>query len=101
MILTIFAPEIIIAVAYNDRLAARIDHKSLVDRAEEDGISWSWIHTYYANMGGFVVEKKNGHWARSEYNMHHMSGRDILILRQLRYIEKLPNISKTEPKAIH
>ncbi|KAK1252884.1 hypothetical protein MKX08_004071 [Trichoderma sp. CBMAI-0020] len=95
MVLTIFAPEVIIAVAYNDRLAARVDHKALVDQAVKDEISWSWIHTYYANMGGFVVEKKDyTRWTSGEYNMHHLSGRDIFILRKLGYIEKLPNMSK-------
>ncbi|KAL6898400.1 hypothetical protein GGI43DRAFT_428561 [Trichoderma evansii] len=99
MVLTIFAPEIIIAVAYNEFLAARVDHKSLVSQAKEDEINWSWTHTYYANMGGFVIEKNDyEHWVRGEYNMHHLSGRDILILRKKRYIEKLPNITERELK---
>lgn len=103
MILTIFAPEVIIAVAYNELLAARADHKKLEKLAKDDGHvdDWSWDHTYYANMGGFVIEKKpNAEEAEigNGYNLHHLTGRDLYILRKKKCIEKLPNITQRELK---
>jgi hypothetical protein len=101
MVLTVLAPEVIIAVAYNDLLAAKADHELLLMRANKDNISWSWIHTYYANMGGFVIRKKddnNDARGGDTYNMHHLSGRDILILRDQGCIKELPNIPKRDLK---
>ncbi|PTB45595.1 hypothetical protein M441DRAFT_451872 [Trichoderma asperellum CBS 433.97] len=102
MILTIFAPEVIIAVAYNDRLATREDHELLDKLAEgEEGgkVEWSLDHTYYANMGGFVIKKTNAEAETGNgYNLHHLSGRDVYILRKKRCIGKLPNITQRELK---
>ncbi|KAH8123506.1 hypothetical protein LI328DRAFT_169330 [Trichoderma asperelloides] len=100
MILTIFAPEVIIAVAYNDRLAAREDHKLLETLAKKgDLVDWSLDHTYYANMGGFVIKKTNAEAEIGDgYNLHHLSGRDLYILRKKRCIGTLPNITQRELK---
>jgi hypothetical protein len=56
MMLTMIAPEIVIGMACYDLTAAkRILHK-LQSFASEDNVPWTLTHSYYANMGGFVIQ---------------------------------------------
>lgn len=95
-ILTILAPEIIIGVAYNVRLQAREDHPIFLRLADQDRVRWSLTHTYYANMGGFVIMKEEGGEHVSEYNLHHLSGRDLIKLREMNRVVRLPDITEEE-----
>lgn len=96
-ILTTLAPEIIIGVAYNVRLQAREDHPILLRLADQDRIRWSLTHTYYANMGGFVLAKEEKEENVNGYNLHHLSGSDLIKLRKTNRISRLPDITEEEP----
>lgn len=95
-ILTIFAPEIIIGVAYNTRLQAREDHPVFMRLADQDHVKWSLTHTYYANMGGFVIMKEERNETVNEYILHHLSRRDLYKLREMNYIARLRDITEEE-----
>lgn len=95
-ILTILAPEIIVGVAYNVRLQAREDHPIFLQLADQDGVRWSLTHTYYANMGGFVIVKEEKEGNAGEYNLHHLSGRDLIKLRERNRVASLPDITEEE-----
>ncbi|KAL7925691.1 hypothetical protein ACQKWADRAFT_198059 [Trichoderma austrokoningii] len=95
-ILTILAPEIIIGVAYNIRLQAHEDHPILLRLADQDRVRWSLTHTYYANMGGFVLVKEERGENVDEYNLHHLSGRNLIKLRETNRILRLPDITEEE-----
>lgn len=95
-ILTILAPEIIIGVAYNVRLQARKDHPRLLRLADQDHIRWSLTHTYYANMGGFVILKEESREKVSGYNLHHLTGKDLIKLRETNRVARLPDITEEE-----
>ncbi|KAL6818796.1 hypothetical protein GGI42DRAFT_310727 [Trichoderma sp. SZMC 28013] len=109
MLSTILAPELIIAVASEERRRARItllEMKKHFESKEEDKVAWSLTHSYYANMGGFVIRLRgqpNGkiqvpatHF--SYHNPYHLNGKDILSLRKSGYISKLPDIREEEIK---
>lgn len=56
MIFAIFAPELIIAAATHDFVSARNTHQRLLSIANsKDKVTWTITHTYFANMGGFVL----------------------------------------------
>ncbi|KAL4898143.1 hypothetical protein BDV59DRAFT_197093 [Aspergillus ambiguus] len=54
-IITLLAPELIIGYAGADLWSVRDCLPELARLADEDGISWTAVHTLYANMGGFIV----------------------------------------------
>lgn len=56
MLITVIAPEFILAKAWLDLLAAQRNCKEMKPFAAEDGVEWTKAHAYYANMGGFVIE---------------------------------------------
>lgn len=56
MLITVVAPEFILAKAWLDLLAAQYNCKAMKAFAAEDGVEWKKAHAYYANMGGFVIE---------------------------------------------
>ncbi|KAF2440837.1 hypothetical protein P171DRAFT_434593 [Karstenula rhodostoma CBS 690.94] len=58
MIITLLAPEFIMGLALSNFWSARCNHKTLKCLADEDGVDWSRAHTFYADMGGFVIEFK-------------------------------------------
>ncbi|KAL1880825.1 hypothetical protein Plec18167_003360 [Paecilomyces lecythidis] len=60
MILNLVAPEFLLAKALMDLVSARGMNPRLKAYAREDGVDWSTVHTYYANMGGFVVRFEHG-----------------------------------------
>ncbi|KUJ22820.1 uncharacterized protein LY89DRAFT_311399 [Mollisia scopiformis] len=56
MIVTSIAPEVVIGMACYDLVTANITLRSLEKIALEDGVPWTLTHSYFANMGGFVIE---------------------------------------------
>jgi hypothetical protein len=59
MLVTIIAPELLVAKGLEDIQNARLRHASLMRFAEEDGVPWSWTHTFLANMGGFAIRRRH------------------------------------------
>jgi len=55
MIITMIAPEFIIGMACHDLSWAKEYHQKLQEFASQDHVPWTLTHTYYANMGGFVI----------------------------------------------
>lgn len=51
----LMAPECGMMKAFADLVSARLMHQRLKVCAKDDGVEWSMMHTYYANMGGFIV----------------------------------------------
>jgi hypothetical protein len=60
MLLTMVAPEFVIGKACADLMQAKEDLQELLKFAEDDHVPWTLAHTYYANMGGFVVRSRVG-----------------------------------------
>jgi len=100
MFITVLAPEIIIMAAASDLKLARKHHKKLRAWAEKDGIPWTLTHTYYANMGGFVLRGLNnlgqedgGEAVRHPY---HLCAQDLEVLRQKAIISALPDVRELD-----
>jgi hypothetical protein len=60
MLLTMVAPEFVVGKACADLMQAKEDLQELLKFAEYDHVPWTLAHTYYANMGGFVVRSRVG-----------------------------------------
>jgi hypothetical protein len=60
MLLTMVAPEFIIGKACGDFIQAKENLQELLKFANIDHVPWTLTHTYYANMGGFVVRSRVG-----------------------------------------
>jgi hypothetical protein len=58
MLITVLAPELLIAKGWDDLTAAWRTHGKLRPFAEEDGVPWTMTHTLLANMGGFVIRSQ-------------------------------------------
>ena len=57
MIITVLAPEVLLAKAAGDLQHARLDHVEMKRFAEEDEVPWTLTHALFANMGGFVIRR--------------------------------------------
>lgn len=55
MIVTIFAPELLLGKAYSDFISARKHFAEYEKVRKEDGVEWTLSHTFLANMGGFTI----------------------------------------------
>lgn len=55
MIITLLAPEIVIAKALKDKFSAMASCKCMTAWAEKDGVPWTVGHSLFADMGGFAV----------------------------------------------
>jgi hypothetical protein len=101
MLITVLAPEAIIMAAASDLTLARKYHKKLKDLAEEDGVVWTWTHTYYANMGGFVLRGLNGssqdsgERTTSYRDPYHLGAPNLEALRRKGAI-RLPDVSESD-----
>ncbi|KAH8131360.1 hypothetical protein FP744_10003754 [Trichoderma asperellum] len=97
MLWTVIAPELIIVAACDELLEARKNYKKMQGFASEDGLTWSLTHSYYANMGGFVVRNP---LADKEiyHDPYHLTGEEIFDLRKRGHITKLPDMTEAEIK---
>lgn len=108
MILTIFAPEVILSKNLGDLSMADSGVKKLKRYAEADGVEWSKTHDLFANMGGFVIrsnmmrtEGNDAENSRSptqsqqEPMVYALLSRHIFLLRDQDHLldDKLPDIS--------
>ncbi|KUJ19883.1 uncharacterized protein LY89DRAFT_682720 [Mollisia scopiformis] len=55
MIFSIFAPEFLLLTAFGDLSCAIALTKQFGSVAEKDGVEWSLVHSFFINMGGFVI----------------------------------------------
>jgi hypothetical protein len=56
MLVTLIVPEFLVGRAIQDFMMARKSCRQMREFAEPDGVKWTLIHAYYANMGGFILE---------------------------------------------
>jgi hypothetical protein len=56
MLITMIAPEVVIGMACYDFTSANESLRKLRKFALEDNVPWTLSHSYYANMGGFVIQ---------------------------------------------
>ncbi|EHK24906.1 uncharacterized protein TRIVIDRAFT_30995 [Trichoderma virens Gv29-8] len=99
MLVTIIAPELIMAMASLDMLEARQDYKGIHEFVvkDEGTCTWSLSHIYYANMGGFVI--RSTPTSKQSYNdPYHLDCKSILKLLQKEVISELPDIKEEEIK---
>ncbi|KAL7789775.1 hypothetical protein V8C37DRAFT_417714 [Trichoderma ceciliae] len=95
MIITVIAPEVIISAAFFDLLAAHHNCERLKAYAKEDDITWSLSHSYYANMGGFVIRSTPA--GEGDYHdPYHLDAEDIYNLRHNGILQNLPYIATEE-----
>ncbi len=124
MLLTVVAPELLLAKNMGDILDAD-DYLSDIKRyADDDGVPWTMTHSLFANMGGFAIRsyarnrmekekaadqqvqsntplmsdtnQKRTHSNGVNPNPYHLVASDILILRKFGVMPKLPYFSKEE-----
>ncbi|KAH6603486.1 hypothetical protein Trco_008261 [Trichoderma cornu-damae] len=101
MACTVIAPELIIGAAFGDLLAARQSREEMKGYAEEDGVTWSLIHGYYANMGGFIIRSKpggggGGGGGKAYHDPYHVDAYAIYRLRLRNHLPRLPDVSVDE-----
>jgi hypothetical protein len=58
MLITVLAPELLIAKGWDDLIGAWRRHGKLRQFAKKDGVPWTMTHTLLANMGGFVIRSQ-------------------------------------------
>ncbi|PNP50196.1 hypothetical protein THARTR1_09185 [Trichoderma harzianum] len=97
MLCTIIAPELIMMAACANWLEARENHRQMQKYAEQDGVAWSLSHSYFANMGGFIVRGKPTQSQR-HHDPYHLNGTCVYLLRKRGYITRLPNMTEAEIK---
>ncbi|KAH8784742.1 hypothetical protein BGZ57DRAFT_940473 [Hyaloscypha finlandica] len=56
MVITMIAPEVVIGMACYDYLSAKKNLQDLEGFALEDDVPWTLTHSYFANIGGFVIQ---------------------------------------------
>ncbi|EHK17582.1 uncharacterized protein TRIVIDRAFT_14128, partial [Trichoderma virens Gv29-8] len=98
MLSTILAPELIIAAACDDFIAARENLKKMKKYAKRDKVPWTLRHSYYANMGGAEAASQGSAPLGPYLNPYHLTGANIITLRRNGYISKLPYIKEAEIK---
>jgi hypothetical protein len=59
MLITVLAPEILLAKNVGDLTAVMLDLEKLQDWAAQDGVPWTRTHSLFANMGGFVIRRSS------------------------------------------
>ncbi|KAL7957755.1 hypothetical protein V8C34DRAFT_324935 [Trichoderma compactum] len=99
MLWTIIAPELIMAAACEDLLDAREDNEEMQKWVEDSKGSWSLTHSYYANMGGFVLRGRAESGGEIKYHdPYHLNSKGIYALIAGEHINKLPDITEGEIK---
>jgi hypothetical protein len=52
MVVTLFAPEYLLAKAYSDYVSAKHWHSEMQFWAEKDRVDWTLAHAYFADIVG-------------------------------------------------
>ncbi|OCL08119.1 hypothetical protein AOQ84DRAFT_407568 [Glonium stellatum] len=61
MLLTLLLPEFLLGKAFQDRVLAGRSWREMQPLAKADKVEWTLTHSFYANMGGFVLKAKKRH----------------------------------------
>ncbi|KAF1955042.1 hypothetical protein CC80DRAFT_416530 [Byssothecium circinans] len=100
MVITILAPETIMGIAYSALKSAWDSDKVLSELANGDGVEWSTAHSFFADMGGFVVMFEE--WAGQDMalmdgsNLWALTAAQVALARNRNIISCLPSLSKDE-----
>lgn len=97
MLWTSIAPELLVVAACNELIAARSIFKRMKNLYLGEEETWSLTHSYYANMGGFVVRNPLAN-KTIYHDPYHLTGEEFLQLRKRKHITKLPDIAEAEIK---
>ncbi|KAK0724173.1 hypothetical protein B0H67DRAFT_529776 [Lasiosphaeris hirsuta] len=92
---TIIAPEIIVVTAVVGLVAARDSSQKLNQGLKQDEGPWTLSHSFYANMGGFVIRTSIMDDSLP-YNPYHLTAANLIDLRHSGYLKKLPEITEEE-----
>ncbi|OJJ96022.1 hypothetical protein ASPACDRAFT_35503 [Aspergillus aculeatus ATCC 16872] len=68
-VITIIAPEVLLAKHGYDLWEAKSDLHELQTRAQEDEVEWTITHSLFANMGGFVMRVNSASSGRRPLGM--------------------------------
>lgn len=90
--INMMVPELILALALSDLVTARKYLPECERWAQHDGVEWSLGHTYFANMGGFIIrfgaeEKEDNAFEEGQLEpseSERITGEDIESSRQTR-----------------
>ena len=102
MLLTVLAPELLLALSLADIRAVDSTIAKFRKFAAEDGVPWTRVHSHFANMGGFVFRVGGDTTEPSDApsvsysNPYHLVASDILALREAGLLTKLPSITQEE-----
>jgi hypothetical protein len=58
VVFTVLAPEFLLLKTIGDLSCAVALTEQIQERAKKDGAEWSRVHSFFTNMGGFVVQFK-------------------------------------------
>jgi hypothetical protein len=62
LLLTLICPELWIGKAFQDFMVARRSCREMKEFAEQDGVTWTLTHAYFANVGGFKFKVRGDPW---------------------------------------
>jgi hypothetical protein len=100
MLITVLAPEYLLAKGLSDWQAVDSSITELQEIAAKDGVPWTRVHSQFANMGGFVIKVDGSTVGQrktvSPSSLYHLTICDILALREDSSLEKLPSITEEE-----
>jgi hypothetical protein len=103
MLITVLAPEYLLAKGLSDRQAVDSSITKLQKIAAKHGVPWTRVHSQFANVGGFVikVDGVDGNTVGqtetvSRSSLYHLTIFDILALSKHGLLEQLPSISEEE-----
>ncbi|KAL6818797.1 hypothetical protein GGI42DRAFT_310729 [Trichoderma sp. SZMC 28013] len=99
MVWTVIAPEIIMAVACRELVAAHEGNDKMQKQVDRGKGSWSLTHSYYANMGGFVLRGPAEPGGEVKYHdPYHLNSKGIYALLAGEHIDKLPDVTEEDIK---
>lgn len=96
---TVIAPEVVIAAALEDFTCAHGDSYDMRNQVDSGKGSWSLTHSFYANMGAFVIRGRVKPRGKPRYHdPYHLTSKGIFALIEGGYIDKLPDMTEEEIK---
>jgi len=93
-VITLLAPEMIVAAATNQLLVAQHACRAIKSEFSDDNVPWSLTHSYFANMGGFVIRVTRSHGTPDE--SYHLVAGDLITLRRHGHVTLLPDLTEEQ-----
>ena len=94
-IYTIIAPEIVILVAIVELTLARENSRKLKQEFKQDGVLWTMSHSFFANMGGYIIRTSRME-DHAYHDPYHLTADNIYDLRRSGHLKKLPDVTEEE-----